>query len=49
MYNFALLISLYIAHIAFDFYLQPKAWIEARNTLHYKSKELYLPRYCKEG
>lgn len=38
MYNFTLLISLYIAHIAFDFYLQPKAWIEARNTLHYKSK-----------
>ncbi|MBQ0213033.1 DUF3307 domain-containing protein, partial [Proteus vulgaris] len=49
MYNFALLISLYIAHIAFDFYLQPKAWIEARNTLHYKSKELYLHSLLQGG
>lgn len=49
MYNFTLLISLYIAHIAFDFYLQPKAWIEARNTLHYKSKELYLHSLLHAG
>lgn len=49
MYNFTLLISLYIAHIAFDFYLQPKAWIEARNTLHYKSKELYLHSLLQGG
>ncbi len=27
MYNFTLLISLYIAHIAFDFYLQPKDYL----------------------
>ncbi|MDO5405204.1 MAG: DUF3307 domain-containing protein [Proteus sp. (in: enterobacteria)] len=49
MYNFTLLISLYIAHIAFDFYLQPKAWIEARNALHYKSKELYLHSLLQAG
>lgn len=49
MYNFTLLISLYIAHIAFDFYLQPKAWIEARNALHYKFKELYLHSQLQAG
>ncbi|MEQ4922544.1 DUF3307 domain-containing protein [Proteus hauseri] len=49
MYNFTLLISLYIAHIIFDFYLQPKSWIEARNTLHYKSKELYLHSLLQGG
>ncbi|MBJ2117809.1 MULTISPECIES: DUF3307 domain-containing protein [Proteus] len=49
MYNFTLLISLYLAHIIFDFYLQPKSWIEARNSLHYKSKELYFHSLLQGG
>ncbi|MEQ5324545.1 DUF3307 domain-containing protein [Proteus sp. fly-1008] len=49
MYNFTLLISLYVAHIIFDFYLQPRTWIEARNALHYKSKALYLHSLLQGG
>ncbi len=38
--NLTLLLTLILGHIVADFYLQPFSWVQARNTLHYKAKQL---------
>lgn len=40
--NNLLLFSLLLAHVLGDFLLQPKAWIEGRAALHWRSKGLWL-------
>jgi len=36
------LTKLVLAHLLTDFVLQPRAWIESRNKLHFRSPHLYL-------
>ena len=40
MTDIGLLVMLVIGHIFCDFYLQPKAWVETRNELHWRALEL---------
>ena len=41
--NLVFVISVFLlVHILFDFYFQPSKWVEAKTSLGFKSKELYL-------